>query len=149
MPLIGASVSEPLLMSMCVRTYVCPAVRPTAVRPRWTARLRMREIRTPHSSKCICHLRRLHEGWVTNKNAKREAAPRQRFRIPIPAIAKRGYGMAKTALPIQPPFVCDALLGREKKQSATWLLYRVLHGLLVAVVSASSLTLAPQCPAFH
>ena len=81
-----------------------------------------------------------------HRNAKREAtqAPRQRFRIPIPTLAKRGYGMAMTALPIQPPFVCVALLSR-KKQSATWLLYRVLYSLLVA---ASLLTLAPHAQHF-
>ena len=36
-----------------------------------------------------------------------------------------------------------------KKKSATWLLYRVLYSVLVAVVSATSLTLAPECQAFH
>ena len=36
-----------------------------------------------------------------------------------------------------------------KNKSATWLLYRVLYSVLVAVVSATSLTLAPQCQAFH
>ena len=57
-----------------------------------------------------------HEGGVTHRKAKREAtqAPRQRHRIPIPALAKRGYGMAKTALPIEPSFVCVALLSRKK-----------------------------------
>ena len=32
-----------------------------------------------------------------------------------------------------------------QRQTATWLLYRVLYSLLAAVVSAISLTLAPQC----
>ena len=56
----------------------------------------------------------------------------------ITALANRGYGIAKTALPNHPPHVCVALLSRRLK-SATWLLY----SLLVAVQSATSLTLAP------
>ena len=48
--------------------------------------------------------------------------------------------MVKTALPIQPPLVCVALL--RKKAGATWLLYRALYRLLLAVMSATSLTLA-------
>ena len=36
-----------------------------------------------------------------------------------------------------------------QKQTATWLLYRVLYSLLAAVVSAISLMLTPQCQAFH
>ena len=36
-----------------------------------------------------------------------------------------------------------------QRQTATWLLYRVLYSLLAAAVSAISLTLAPQCQAFH
>ena len=54
---------------------------------------------------------------------------------PGSAIAKRGHGMAKTALPIQPPLVCIAHLSR-KKQSEIWLLFLVLNSLLVAVHSA-------------
>ena len=55
--------------------------------------------------------------------------------------------MAMTALPIQPPPVFVSLY--TQKQTATWLLYRVLYSLMAAVVSAISLTLAPQCQAFH
>ena len=40
----------------------------------------------------------------------------------IAALANRGYGIAKTALPNHPPRVCVALLSRRLK-SATWLPY--------------------------
>ena len=43
----------------------------------------------------------------------------------ITALANRGYGIAKTALPNHPPHVCVALLSRRLK-SATWLLYSLL-----------------------
>ena len=96
------------------------------MRSRPTARLRMREIRIPHISKCLRHLRRLFNARsyyfmragsrTETQNREATQAPRQRHRIPIPALAKRGYGMAKTALPIQPPFVCVALLSRKKAE---------------------------------
>ena len=53
-----------------------------------------------------------------NVNILRQAtqAPRQRSRIPIPLLAKRGYGMAMIALLIQPPLVCVALLSSLKAE---------------------------------
>ena len=56
--------------------------------------------------------------------------------VMISGLANRSYGIAKAAVPIYPPLVCIALLSRQLK-SATWLLY----SLLVAVQSATSLTL--------
>ena len=44
-------------------------------------------------------------------------------------------------------FLCS--VQNIKNKSATWLLYRVLYSVLAAVVSATSLTLAPQCQEFH
>ena len=67
-------------------------------------------------------------------HAQKEAT-QDRFRIPIPALAKRGYGMAKTALPIQPPFVCVALLSRKKAECDLAAVPSAVQ-LLVAVVSA-------------
>ena len=56
---------------------------------------------------------------------KATQAPRQRSRSQL--LPNRGYGIAKTALPIQPPLVCVALLSKY----CFWLLY----SLLVAVQS--------------
>ena len=61
-----------------------------------------------------------------------EVATQGEYRVLIAALANRGYGIAKTALPNHPPHVCVALLSRLLK-SATWLLY----SLLVAVQSAT------------
>ena len=63
----------------------------------------------------VVYFNALHEGGVTYIETSRQAtqAPRQRSRIPIPALAKRGYGMAMTGLLIQPPLVCIALLSRK------------------------------------
>ena len=126
--LIGASVSYIVdVNGNHVRTSVC--LRPTA-------RLRMHEIRIPHISKCLRHnyviqghLFLTHDLKIScmraksRRYAKKEAtqAPKQPSRIPIPAFAKRGNGMAKTAFPIQPSYICVALLSR-KKQTATWLI---------------------------
>ena len=101
--IIGASVEI-----VYVRVYTCTCVRMS--RPRPTARLRMRNSETRAARLCMGH-----------------------DSVLITALANRGYGIAKTALPNHPPHVCVALLSRR----ATWLLYSLLVAVQPALRSRS------------
>ena len=133
--------------------------------PRPTATLRMRErcsnsadlagFRNQlvlHSALCSCLflVQEMSQTQQESDRQKKLEGRRQQDRDKrarkTPDERNKGYEMAMTALPIQPLPVCVALLKSRLRHGCCTECCTVCW---LAVVSAISLTLAPQCQAFH